>query len=128
MKVGEVFKYRRKFTNLEVRIFGELTENTALVHLETDPLGRLMVQGLLTASLPIKIGTDLNLIGCQMEMKFVSPVYTEDTITCSSLIERIEEIRKGTKIWCSWKCTNQNNETVLIGSAIGIRIGQEPTL
>lgn len=120
MQAGEVKYYQRTFTNEEVIQFGELTQNTALVHLETDSRGRLMVQGLLTASLHIKIGADLNLIGQQTDIKFVSPVYTGDTITCRLLVERIEEVRKGKKVWCSWICTNQNNETVLMGSAIGV--------
>lgn len=120
MKTGEVIRYQRTFTYEEVIQFGELTQNKAAVHVETDSRGRLMVQGSLTASLPIKICADLNIIGQETDLKFVSPVYTGDTINCRLLIEGIEEVRKGTKVWCSWTCTNQDNETVLTGNAIGI--------
>lgn len=120
MNVGEVIVYQRTFTNEEVLLFAELTQNKAPVHIVPDSRGRLMVHGLLTASLSIKIGADQNLIGQQVDMKFVSPVYTGDTITCLLTVERIEEVKKGTKMWCTWVCTNQLNETVLTGSASGV--------
>ncbi len=124
MKVGEIFSYQRSFTNEEVIQFGELTQNKAPVHVETDSRGRLMVHGLLTASLPIKIGADLNMIGQEVDLKFMFPVYTGDTITCQLLIEEIEPKKKGTKVWSSWICTNQDNETVLTGKASGIRLSE----
>ena len=120
MKASEVIFYQRTFTNEEVIQFGELTQNKASVHVETDSRGRLMVQGSLTASLPIKICADLNIIGQETDLKFVAPVFTGDTITCRLLVEGVEVVRKGTRVWCSWICTNQDNETVLTGNSRGI--------
>ena len=41
-----------------------------------------MVHGLLTATLPTKIGGDLNLIANEMIFRFHRPVFAGDTIRC----------------------------------------------
>ncbi len=122
METGDTITRERTFTNEEIILFGELTHNTGTVHKEPDESGRLMVQGLLTASLITEIGGELNFLGNQMNFNFVRAVYAGDMITCKLRLDRIEESAKRTKAWASYECTNQNNETVLTGDGKGILI------
>ncbi len=46
----------------------------------------LIVHGLLTTTLPTKIGGDLNYIARQMVFEFLWPVFTGDTIRCEVTI------------------------------------------
>jgi hypothetical protein len=57
---GEVITYERTFTEEEIRAFAELSGDTGQQHVERDAEGRLMAQGLLTATLPTKIGGEVN--------------------------------------------------------------------
>lgn len=50
-----------------------------------------MVQGLLTATLPTKIGGDANVLARTMNFEFLKPVFTGDTILCEVTIDRYEE-------------------------------------
>lgn len=120
MKIGDVITRQRTFTNQENFLFGELTKNTGLVHQVPDELGRLMVQGLLTASLLTEIGGEINLLAREMNFRFLRPVYTGDTITCALRVDKLQEMGEAKKIWVSWELINQNNEPVLTGDGKGI--------
>jgi len=120
LKAGEVLTGQRRFTHEEVILFGELSQNKGFVHIEPDASGRLMVQGLLTASLSTKIGGDLNCLAKEMTFIFIRPVYTGDTITCKFYIDCTDKAVKGTKVWFSYECSNQNDEKILTGSGKGI--------
>ena len=62
MKVGDVVAWERSFTEEDVREFAKFTGDEGAHHLQPDAAGRLMVHGLLTATLPTKIGGDINFI------------------------------------------------------------------
>jgi len=55
---GETRTYERTFTVEDVQQFAELTGDDQSRHTEPDEDGRVMVQGLLTATLPTKLGSD----------------------------------------------------------------------
>lgn len=57
--------------------------------MEKDEQGRLMVHGLLTASIGTKIGGDLNYIARNMNLDFLRPVFTGDTITCEATLSDV---------------------------------------
>ena len=73
---GDVHTYERTFTEEDVRRFGEVSGDRQAIHTEPDENGRLVVQGLLTATLPTKIGGDLSYLARTMEFDSLSPVYT----------------------------------------------------
>ena len=50
-----------------------------------------MVQGLLTATLPTKVGGDWNYIAREMNFEFLRPVFTGDTIRCEVTITQLEQ-------------------------------------
>jgi 3-hydroxybutyryl-CoA dehydratase len=58
MQVGDVISWRRTFTEEDIRLFASLSGDEGAHHLVADAQGRLMAHGLLTATLPTKIGGD----------------------------------------------------------------------
>ena len=59
-------------------------------HVAPDEQGRLMVHGLLTATVPTKIGGDMNLIAREMKFQFHRPVFAGDTVICEVTIAEYE--------------------------------------
>lgn len=120
MQVGEVIIWKRTFTKEEVLLFGQLSGDEGIHHVKQDKHGRLMVQGLLTATLPTKIGGDLNFIAQQMAFDFTRPVYSGDTILCEVTLTSIDQIEDQTNLSAQWVCRNQKGEEVLTGHARGV--------
>lgn len=120
IQVGDVREYDRTFTNEDVRRFTELSGDAGEHHVEHDDDGRLMVQGLLTATLPTKIGGDLDFIARTMEYEFYRPVYTGETITCRGRVDSVEEQPGRLATSFSFECTNEDGEVVLDGSTTGV--------
>ena len=78
-----------------------------------------MVQGLLTATLPTKIGGDLNFIARDMTFEFLRPVFTGETITTDVTFTRVEE-QEG-RLWASAEavCVNEAGKEVLLAHIRG---------
>jgi acyl dehydratase len=110
---GDVYTYERTFTEEDVRQFGEVSGDQQAIHTEPDEEGRLVVQGLLTATLPTKIGGDLSYIARTMEFEFHEPVYTGNTIRCEWMNESVEEREDRYAVTSSVACTNEDGETVM---------------
>lgn len=51
-------------------------------HRTPDEQGRLVIQGLLTTTLPTKEGGDHKVLARTMNFEFLRPVFTGDTIIC----------------------------------------------
>ncbi len=122
MQVGDVIAWERTFTEQDIRAFGELSGDRGLHHVEPDAEGRLMAQGLLTATLPTKIGGDINFIARELNFEFYRPVYAGDTIRCQVMITLLEESEHEayTNMHCKWVCRNQDEKDVMSGRASGI--------
>jgi acyl dehydratase len=88
---GDVQVFERTFTHEDVEQFGEVSGDQQEIHTDPDEEGRLVVQGLLTATLPTKIGGDLGVLARTMEFEFLEPVYTGQPITCEVTTEEVEE-------------------------------------
>ncbi|MFC6724023.1 MaoC family dehydratase N-terminal domain-containing protein [Halobium palmae] len=117
---GDVVAYARTFTEEDVRAFAELSEDRGDHHLERDAEGRLLVHGLLTATLPTKVGGDMNFLARSMEFDFRRPVYTGEEITCRVTIERLDEREDRYVGVAAVACENESGETVMTGSFDGI--------
>jgi 3-hydroxybutyryl-CoA dehydratase len=120
MQVGDSISWERTFTVDEVMRFGELSGDQGIHHVEPDEQGRLMVQGLLTATLPTKIGGDLNYIAREMTFEFLRPVFTGDTIRCETTITQLEYGEGPIKMYAACVCRNQKAKEVLIARTHGI--------
>ena len=116
---GERYTFERTFTTDDVRRFTDLSRDAQPRHTDPDGEGRLMVHGLLTATLPTKIGGDLEMLAHTMELEFRRPVYTGDHVTCEWTHESVEERDDGYAVTADVVCTNADDETVMVGTIEG---------
>ncbi|RZV10352.1 acyl dehydratase [Natrinema hispanicum] len=117
---GDEYTFARTFDHEDVREFGELSGDQQPIHTEPDELGRLTVQGLLTATLPTKIGGDLRYIARSMTFEFVEPVYTGERITCTVRLESVAERDGYYDVESAAVCTDEDDEVVLRGEIDGL--------
>ncbi|AYB36974.1 MaoC/PaaZ C-terminal domain-containing protein [Brevibacillus laterosporus] len=120
MKPGDTLTWTRTFTEEETLHFAEITGDKGRHHMERDEQGRLMVHGLLTASIGTKIGGDLHYIAREFNNEFLRPVFTGDTITCELTINEITSMEGFDKVALSFVYYNQVGKEVLIGTSHGI--------
>ncbi|QQK79987.1 MaoC family dehydratase N-terminal domain-containing protein [Salicibibacter cibi] len=121
LKLGEVITFERSFTNEDVELFTKLSLDEGSHHVIPDEQGRLVIQGLLTATLPTKIGGDNNVLARNMTFDFRKPVYTGDTIRCEVTIDELKQKENGrTSISASFVCFNQDETKVLTGTFAGV--------
>ncbi|MBS2968000.1 enoyl-CoA hydratase [Metabacillus sp. KIGAM252] len=120
IQTGDVFTWDRMFSEEEVVFFAELTGDQGRHHMEKDEQGRLMVHGLMTASIGTKIGGDLNYIAREMVSEFLRPVFTGDTITCEVIVTELEEKEGFKRVAMKSVYRNQLGKEVLVGSSHGI--------
>src|SRR6185436_8403774 len=90
MQVGDKTSWQRTFTEEDIRAFAELSGDEGVHHLVPDEKGRLMAHGLLTATLPTKIGGDMNFIARELNFRFHRPVFAGDTIDCEVELVELE--------------------------------------
>lgn len=120
MQVGDVFSWERTFTEEDIRLFGELSGDKGAHHIKPDEKGCLMAHGLLTATLPTKIGGDLNFIARELIFQFHRPVFAGDTVRCEVTIVGLEQAEQYTRMSSGFVCRNQHGKEVLTGQAHGV--------
>lgn len=121
LKVGDIIRFERTFTKEDVEIFTKISMDEGDHHTNPDELGRLVVQGLLTATLPTKVGGEYNVLARTMNFEFLRPVFTEDTISCEVTIEKLEKKNHNRiAILATFLCTNQHEKLVLSGNFAGV--------
>lgn len=120
MKIGDTLSWKRTFTEEDIELFARLSGDQGEHHLVPDGSGRLMAHGLLTATLPTKIGGDMNLIAREMVFRFHRPVFAGDTIECVVTLTEAEPADGYLSIVSDWRCTNQHGKEVMTGSGSGI--------
>jgi len=120
LQVGDIITFERTFTVEDVELFTKVSGDAGAHHITPDEQGRLVIQGLLTATLPTKIGGDHNVLARTVNFEFLRPVYSGDTITCEVTIEKFEKQENRISIMSSFLCTNQKNKQVLRGNFAGV--------
>ncbi|MER2088442.1 MAG: enoyl-CoA hydratase [Sporosarcina sp.] len=121
LKVGDIITFERTFAVRDVELFTETSGDEGIHHITPDEQGRLVVQGLLTATLPTKVGGDHNVLARTMNYEFLRPVFTGDTINCEVEIEKYDRQENNrTAIIASFLCRNQNGKEVLKGDFSGV--------
>jgi acyl dehydratase len=78
-----------------------------------------MVQGLLTATLPTKIGGDLNFMAREMTFEFLRPVFTGNVVTTEVSVVSVEAESGRDWAWVEAVCRNQDGKEVLRGRIRG---------
>lgn len=117
---GVTYRRRRTFTVEDVRAFGELSGDQQPIHTEPDEEGRLIAQGLLTATLPTQIGGELEVLARSFTLEFERPVYTGEEITCVWRTETLTESADRFELTADIRCENEAGETVLSGTVEGL--------
>ncbi len=117
---GKVLAFERVFTVEDVRAFAGLSEDRAVHHVAPDAAGRLLVHGLLVATLPTPIGGALGYLAREMRYEFLRPVFTGDRIRCEATIARVERGEDRTHVDFSVVCRNEHGKDVMRGSVTGI--------
>ena len=121
LKVGDIIRFERTFTKEDVEMFTKVSVDEGDHHMNPDELGRLVVQGLLTATLPTKVGGDYNVLARTMNFEFLRPVFTGDAISCEVTIEKLEKRDTNRiSILATFLCINQNEKQVLSGNFSGV--------
>ncbi|WP_072470193.1 hypothetical protein [Urinicoccus massiliensis] len=114
-KQGQEFTYERSFTKEDVKGFIDLAHYTGRHHEEENQDGEVMIQGLLTATLPTSLGGQYDLLVYQMHYNLTKPVYTGDHIVCRIRVDQAEEKRGRVYYKLGFSCKNQKNQEVLSG-------------
>ncbi|HLA11050.1 MAG TPA: MaoC family dehydratase [Pyrinomonadaceae bacterium] len=120
MQVGDKISWERSFTEDDIRSFARLSGDAGEHHLVPDAQGRFMAHGLLTATLPTKIGGDINFIASEMIFNFHRPVFAGDTIRCDVTVTHFEPGEQYARLTSDWVCVNQDGKEVMTGSGRGI--------
>jgi acyl dehydratase len=120
---GEGSTYTRTFTNEEVEQFAELSRDEGYHHLVADEEGQVVLHGLLTATMPTKLGGDIDFLARTMEFEFPRPAYTGVEITCETTMESVEEHDGRTELEVSFVCETAEGEVVLRGRSEGVVMG-----
>lgn len=121
LKPGDVFTVTRTFSQAETEAFGELTRDYNPVHYDpafarVKGYGRLILHGLLTASMICQIGGQVAWLATRMDFRYLRAVYFGDTITCTLTISEIDD-----KGWARAQAvyTNQHGQVVVSGEIEG---------
>ncbi|RLL43751.1 enoyl-CoA hydratase [Oceanobacillus piezotolerans] len=126
LKTGDIITFERTFTVKDVELFTEISGDEGIHHKTPDEQGRLVIQGLLTATLPTKVGGDHNVLARTMNFEFIRPVFTGDTIICEVKIDQYEKQENNrTAITSSFLCSNQKDKPVLRGTFAGVILANQ---
>lgn len=117
---GSVHTVERTFTTADVREFASVSGDTQPRHTDPGEDGRLVVHGLLTATLLTRVGGDLEMLAHEMDLTFQRPVYTGESVTCEWRTESVEERSTGYWVTASVRCWNGDEEAVLRATVSGL--------
>jgi 3-hydroxybutyryl-CoA dehydratase len=117
---GDSLTYARTFTIDDVRAFADVSNDRGVHHVDPGPDGRLLVHGLLTATIPTKLGGDLDYLAQEMTFRFHRPVFTGDRVECVCTIAELEDRGDRTYLEFDIRCTNQHGKEVLTGRTKGV--------
>ena len=120
MKLGDKRSVKRTFSDEDIRLFARFSGDEGEHHLVPDDQGRLMAHGLLTATMPTRIGGEMNFIAQQMMFEFHRPVFAGDEIECVVTIIELERQEKQTRLGAQCICRNQDGKVVMSGLARGV--------
>ena len=120
LQVGETLTYERAFSDDDVVEFQRMSGDAGRHHARPDATGRRVVHGLLTATLPTKLGGDLDYLAREMSFEFLAPVFTGDRVRCEMTIAEVVPAKRGTRLTLVGTCHNQDGVEVLRFRSRGI--------
>ncbi|MBI2835964.1 MAG: enoyl-CoA hydratase [Acidobacteria bacterium] len=120
IKANDIFTWERIFTEEDVLAFARVTGDQGMHHGQRDADGRLMVHGLLTASIPTKIGGEMDYVAREMVFEFLRPVFTGHIIHCEVRIDDVQVVQGRTNLVASGFCRNQDGRDVMVFRTRGV--------
>lgn len=122
LQAGQVFVVSRTFNEEDILQFARLSRDYNPIHfndafVKSKKLDRRICHGLLVAGMLTEIGGQIGWLASGMDLKFLKPVYINDTINCEFTIIEITQ-RNRAKAEVVFK--NQSEEIVLTAVLTGI--------
>lgn len=111
--VGTEFTTSRTYTTAMVEAFAEVTADRGRHHVVPDAQGRLLVHGLLVASLATELGGRLDYLARTLDFEFLRAVYTGDTVTCTVRIEEAIADARGTRLRFTGEASTADGQIVM---------------
>jgi 3-hydroxybutyryl-CoA dehydratase len=125
IRVGDVAEVSKTITDEDVRAFADLTGDHNPVHLDDQyasntRFGRRVAHGMLTASLISSLLANKlpgeGTVYLSQSLKFVAPVYLDDTVTARATVTGIREDKPIATL--ETVCLNQRGEMLVKGEAV----------
>jgi 3-hydroxybutyryl-CoA dehydratase len=125
LQIGEEFSTSKQITDKVVRAFAELSGDFNPIHLDeefakTTRFGKRIAHGMISgALLSAVLGYEFKerkIVYLSQTMKFLAPVFLDDTITATATITHIRQDKP--VVTLETVCTNQTGETTLTGEAV----------
>lgn len=122
LKIGDEFSAAKQITDAVVHAFAELSGDYNPIHLDEDfaaktRFGKRIAHGMIAGALiSAVLGYQLKerkIVYLSQNLKFVQPVFIDDTVTATATIIHIREDKPIVTI--ETVCANQNGETVVTG-------------
>jgi len=120
IKPGDTFALERTFTEADVKTFTEISGDRGEHHLQHDAKGRLMLQGLLTATLATQFGGSIDYLASEMTFRFHRPAFAGDTIRCDGVCDAARDEPGRRYYEFSFSMKNQVGKEVLTGTVNGM--------
>lgn len=122
LKIGDKFSTSKQITDAVVRAFAELSGDFNPIHLDEEfaaktQFGKRIAHGMISGALiSAVLGNEFRekkIVYLSQTMKFIAPVFIDDTVTATATVIDIREDKPIVTI--ETVCTNQNGEKVVIG-------------
>ncbi len=125
LKIGDNFSTSKQITDAVVRAFAELSGDYNPIHMDEEfakstQFGRRIAHGMISGALiSAVLGFHLKerrVVYLSQTMKFVAPVFLDDTVTATATVTNIREDKP--IVTFETVCTKQTGETTLAGEAV----------
>lgn len=125
INIGDTFRTTRLVTDEMIRKFADLSGDHNPIHLDAEfaaktRFGKRIAHGMLSgAFISAVLGNEFQerkIVYLSQTMRFISPVFIDDTITTTATVKAIRE-EKGI-VTLETTCRNQNDEVTLTGEAM----------
>ena len=120
LEEGQQFRKARTFTVEDIEAFAQVSQDAGVHHVQPAASGRLMVHGLLTATIATQLGGELDYIARTMEFEFLRPVWSGDTIECLATVLSVDERPARWRYEFSFEFSNQDGDPVANGVSRGV--------
>lgn len=120
VEAGTTLTTERTFTRDDVARFAELSGDRGRHHLDEGAASPVMVHGLLTATLPTKLGGDIDYVARRLTFEFARPVVTGQRVTCELTVESVDEREDRWELPTRFVCTLDDGTVVMRGSSDGV--------